>query len=61
VIEVVRFASVSLNPFPLSCEFQCIYSIQPDFIYWDALETMRKLYLVTFVAFFQKGSMMVRS
>jgi hypothetical protein len=30
---------------------------RPDFIFWDVFETLRKLYLVTVVAFFPAGSM----
>ncbi len=31
---------------------------RPEYLYWDVVETVRKLYLVTVVAFFESGTMM---
>ena len=31
---------------------------RPEYLYWDVVETVRKLYLVTVVAFFESGSML---
>jgi hypothetical protein len=31
---------------------------RPEYLYWDVVETVRKLYLVTVVAFFESGTML---